>query len=375
MKCGSRRSHKLRGCPIMCMLFLFPLGIDCATSQYACIWCKCPVQDRFNPDKVWSLTNPSQGARSIEENVQLSEKPGKKKFNVSRRPLFTTIPLTNVVIDNLHLFLRVADVLINLLIMELRRQDCIEKQRVFSEFNHVKYKHCAAFERFVCSLGIPGYSFYIGRTSKQLKARTLTGPEKLKVFSHINMAQLLPALRPDQVTKLQHLWGELLQLNRLFSKRPEELSNGNIVEFEHKAREWGRRFIEVYHASNVTPYIHALMNHVPEFLKLHGGILQFTQHGLEKYNDVMMKQYFRATNHRGQQALLQIMQKQNRLEHLRDNNMQTEKCFSITCSNCRGTGHNRLSCCKPCVTCGYTPFRAHLIEIGQKKAPSCAQEN
>ena len=44
------------------------------------------------------------------------------------------------------------------------------------------------------------------------------------------------------------------------------------------------------------------MNHVAEFMRLHGGILQFSQQGLEKYNDVMTKQYFRGTNHKGETA-------------------------------------------------------------------------
>ena len=52
---------------------------------------------------------------------------GKKQFNVSHPPLFPGIPLKNVVIDNLHLFLRVSDVLINLLVVELKRQDGIER--------------------------------------------------------------------------------------------------------------------------------------------------------------------------------------------------------------------------------------------------------
>ena len=42
------------------------------------------------------------------------------------------IPLSRVVIDNLHLFLRVADVLIDLLIVELKRHDAIEKVKKFS---------------------------------------------------------------------------------------------------------------------------------------------------------------------------------------------------------------------------------------------------
>ena len=77
-------------------------------------------------EKEWSLLDSKLGARTIEENTQLSRK-SKKQFNVSRPPLFPTIPLKNVVIDNLHMFIRVSDVLFNLLIVELKRQDAIEK--------------------------------------------------------------------------------------------------------------------------------------------------------------------------------------------------------------------------------------------------------
>ena len=210
-------------------------GIDSATSQYACIWCKCPAGERYNPDTQWSMSDPSQGARSIQENVQTAAKPRQKKFNVSHPPLFPTIPLTNVVVDNLHLFLRVSDVLINLLIVELRRQDAIDKVTKFSSFDPVKYKHCSGFEKFVSDLGIPSYHFYIGQNSKQLKIRTLTGPEKHKVISNIRIADLLPNLSPSKVLQIQWLWTELLHLNQTFSKRPEELSQTDIDSYEQQA--------------------------------------------------------------------------------------------------------------------------------------------
>ena len=47
---------------------------------------------------------------------------------------------------------------------------------------------------------------------------------------------------------------------------------------------------------------------------MNGSILPFTQQGLEKYNDVVIKTLFRSTNHQGNQALLQILEKQNRHE-------------------------------------------------------------
>ena len=90
-------------------------GIDCATSTYACIWCKCKNDIRHDPDKVWSITDIDKGVRTTEETLELSQHPrSKKQFNVSNSALFPTIPLTHVVIDNLHLFLRVSNVLLNL---------------------------------------------------------------------------------------------------------------------------------------------------------------------------------------------------------------------------------------------------------------------
>ena len=47
--------------------------------------------------------------------------------------------------------------------------------------------------------------------------------------------------------------------------------------------------------------------------KVRGCLLPFIQHRLEKYNDTMTKVYFRSTAHQGEQALAQIMQKQNRI--------------------------------------------------------------
>ena len=215
-------------------------GIDAASSTYACIWCKCPTNLRFDPDKVWSVTNTSEGARTIEDTIKLSQLPrSKKQFNVSNTPLFPTIPLTNVVIDNLHLFLRVSDVLLDLLITELKRQDSIDKVKRFSSFDITKYKHMQDFEQFIKGLGIPGFEFNVGRASKMFKSRSLTGPEKLKVFHNIKVRLLLPNFPCNEASKIQHLWDELLQLNMLFSSAADDLSPAVIDTFECRAREWG----------------------------------------------------------------------------------------------------------------------------------------
>ena len=106
------------------------VGIDSAISEHACVWCKCPISDRCDINKSWSISDPSKGARTIQEIralAKLKKTKTCKNFNCSREPLFPMIPIDHVIIDTLHLFLRISDNLINLLILELRRQDAIKK--------------------------------------------------------------------------------------------------------------------------------------------------------------------------------------------------------------------------------------------------------
>lgn len=69
-------------------------GIDSASCAYSCIWCKCKADERYDADREWSISDPSKGARSTHENITLSPLPcTRKQHNVSRLPLFPTIPL------------------------------------------------------------------------------------------------------------------------------------------------------------------------------------------------------------------------------------------------------------------------------------------
>ena len=73
-------------------------GIDSAKSEFACIWCKCGKGECHDMSKCWSILDPAFGARTVEENIKLSQ------------------------------------------------------QR----------KHLQSYDKFVTELGIPGYHFYTG---------------------------------------------------------------------------------------------------------------------------------------------------------------------------------------------------------------------
>ena len=123
-------------------------GIDAANSEYACPWCKCSRAERWDMDKEWSAFDKTKGARTIEEIKQFAALPkARKRYNCSRSALFEFIPIDHVVIDTLHLFLRISDLLINLFIQELQRQDGIIKS--IGRFDRNKCCNLMKYEAFL----------------------------------------------------------------------------------------------------------------------------------------------------------------------------------------------------------------------------------
>ena len=146
---------------------------------------------------------------------------------------------------------------------------------------------------------------------------------------------LFPALERKQC--IQKLWSDFFDLINCLGK-----TECDAVDFEGRARDWIRLFTSIYQTKDVTPYMHAFAQHVPEFLRLYGNIVIFSQQGLEKLNDLTTKHYQRATNHH-YDALKQVLEKRNRIELLEDGGYQRTKRVQ-TCSICKLTGHNKRSC-------------------------------
>ena len=75
-----------------------------------------PSIERYDPDTIWSHLLTNQGDHVLSVSIVSSS----MQFSVRHPPLFPTIPLERVVIDNVHLFLRISDVSTNHLILKLR---------------------------------------------------------------------------------------------------------------------------------------------------------------------------------------------------------------------------------------------------------------
>ena len=135
--------------------------------------------------KAWSAFDSSKGARTIAEIEILRKKPKSQRLGCSQSPLFNFIPIDHV-IDMLHLFLRVADLLINLLIQDLRREDGILKA---TETDSITQPGIAAYETFLNTVCKINFKWYTNRDTRQLQWRDLTGPEKVKLLISQSISQ------------------------------------------------------------------------------------------------------------------------------------------------------------------------------------------
>lgn len=128
--------------------------------DYACVWCKCPRSEQWDTSKHWSIKNPPFGCRTI---IEIETYSWTKKFNSKAKPFFDFTPIDHVIIATLHLFLRISDVLIDLLIRELKRGDSIEEKKLLMHSPETD-KHMTTYEEFLKNIGI-SFNFRINKDS------------------------------------------------------------------------------------------------------------------------------------------------------------------------------------------------------------------
>ncbi len=289
------------------------LGLQGANSKYPCVWCKCCKEEFYRTDQEWSIVDPELGARSHEEREAIlaydeADKKDLVNFGYTKPAVFRSlIPNSRYIIDMLHLFLRISDTLFNLLVKDCSLADNFDMFAI-SKFDLIKYKHMNSLQHFLNEKCNVSFKFIWIAETKKLTWRDLVGPEKTKLFENFNLKEIIPDHEKfDSVEKIWTEFYELLQLVKAIQIDP--------VELKIRAAEWLDLFLTVYAKQTVTPYMHAFVAHLPEFVHLYKDINAFNCQGLEKLNDMTTGQFFKGTN-KSDTALHQMLKKRNRMEFL-----------------------------------------------------------
>jgi hypothetical protein len=252
------------------------------------------------------------GCRTIAEIQECGKAKGKKRLSVKNEPLFPWIPLTRVVVDPLHLFLRVSDQLFGHLIELVKLQDQIDHP---SKKSTDKGKHVCGLESYIEECHI-SFRFYTTKDGKGLKAKSLRGPDYHKLHKAIDVKKVLPFKSDDYVQKFQQLWNSFYNIYNDINGEESSITDDMIRSVQGRTKSWLELFVKLFQAKDVTPYMHIFYSHVHQFLSLHGSLRKFTQQGCEKLNDILTTSYFRGSNHRGLEAIKQIFLRASRVNKL-----------------------------------------------------------
>jgi hypothetical protein len=107
--------------------------------------------------------------------------------------------------------------------------------------------------------------------------RSINGQERMKIFEQIDFLTLIPNL--ENVLTVQKLWRGFLQIyvsikNGNFANRKANSSDVKVL-----TQEWLKLYLTIYRPETVTPYMHTLVEHVPQMMELHGNIDLYTMQG------------------------------------------------------------------------------------------------
>ncbi len=220
------------------------------------------------------------------------------------------------VIDLLHMFLRVSDVLLDLLIDSIFRADRFEQNSLFDFERHKSTAILANFLHQKCKRN---------KTPKGLKLVELrdsltqnwTGGSKRILFKEITKESsninTLFGNNFEKTLEVSQIWDKFWKLDIML--RSDEAIPAKLIE--DKTKEISNLFTKTYLLQKITPYIHFLFYHLHEAYSKFGNLNYYSAQGLEKLNDLSTYQFFGSTN-KSKTFIKQMLEKDFRIGFLED---------------------------------------------------------
>ena len=108
-------------------------------------------------------------------------------------------------------------------------------------------------------------------------------------------------MHEETASDIIKLWGNFKEIYEIMTdKKTSEFSAETVFRktqsFIKDLLAVGRKNREGYQPSNVTPYLHTLVYHLPYFLEKYGSLSKFSGHGVEKTSDIIKSIYHGKTN-------------------------------------------------------------------------------
>ncbi|RHZ89777.1 hypothetical protein Glove_11g49 [Diversispora epigaea] len=253
------------------------MGINAPNSKYFCLYCNCQSNLRWDMDRTY-------------------ENKGNDACENRKLAIFPAINQENYIPDELHLFLRIVDVLMECFFNDLFKKKEFEK-KIKIEIEQEMQKIKVHFEFFKSN-----------STGGKWNWTSLMGPDKKKVVEHFPISKFISGFRGIEIEKL---WRDFFNLYQILRK--PVLLDSEIDKFEYDAKNWVRTFCQategtpnsviqkpgLYRKQDVTPYMHVFAQHVHQFMRQlkqkNLALRFFSTSSLEKKNHNHVRLFFGGT--------------------------------------------------------------------------------
>jgi len=332
--CGERRENRFVELEIQysfcsdMKMNLIVLGLKAANSKWPCMHCtvnKNNLNERGKQiKKINNLKNNLQAliflinlgeSRTVAQQIAIVQSAASEHLGYAHLPL-TDIPYECTLMDILHKFLRVSDLLVEILLDDLFRLDQMYATTMYSTTSHRNISILSKYLEAECKLA----PLKEGYTPKDIRShmKSLQGPSKTVIFEKINSNGLKNIFRKlDKKYEITSLWKQYWFIHKKL--RSDNTSKYNFIInysshfFENSCHNLLILFLECYGKERMTPYLHVTCVHLHEMHKLHGNLNYFCNEGLEKLNDLSTSSFFRSTNKRST-FIKQMLERDARLE-------------------------------------------------------------
>ena len=220
---------------------LILLGMKSATSSHSCVWCKVHSHGRYDMSFPLHHYNSDPHRRTLEEIIKLA---GLKKDNYCcvNDPLLS-IDLDHIILDELHLLLRVTDVLINNLIddfLEMDKKEDLSKKKS----DPTRGAHLQQFIKTVSSCGVSVNVWQQknadGKGSGTYEFTSLLGNDRKKLLEELPAKLTSEVIHANTSKRVANLWKNFRELYRTMTSL--EPIDEDISGFFKSAKSWVNEF-------------------------------------------------------------------------------------------------------------------------------------
>ena len=300
-------------------------GIVAANGSYPCPWCTFKVEARLEQNRInetWSIN----GRNSEEFNECINKSNVDENKGYKAQILFPCIDYGDVVVDLLHMVLRITDKLLEGLLFRLQELE-FDPNLDNADVNSPDWerrpltKILADFIEFECKITHP---FYIGQKNDSdsiIKIRKLNQNERFRMINGLfnergrTLASIFPIMfngnniqRDMGIQRYNKLFKEFIEI----IKAIKDFESFDKINLQERLRVWLKDFIRI--EPKITPYIHIFCYHIPELIEKYSDLNIFSMQGMEKLNEFLKINFFRQTNRHLNEFPTILLEKINRKE-------------------------------------------------------------